>query len=493
MATSTVTDVANVTPSFSWGIKLISRSHRQSAAIAIGGGTATLLLMAAWNNLEPWTIGRAVVPLRPPLYVTFLLLFLVMMSRAGSAAWTPCPPMMRARRPRALVPYVALVLAGVIPWFAGLRPFANSRVALNDSRLANLFSATPGGEIYRVFQPAWLRAFEESGGRYRPLMFLLVWVVNGLHGTGVALIGAHVGVGALILALLEGWGVRRWVATMAALSFVLHPVTVKYLQAMNIQYMWGALAFFGALYALQRWMDRPSAARLALVLALYGSSTLFSESWLGGSAVLISLLVAYRAGFRIDESVRPMPPTMLAIALILVVTALVIAMDIYAMDAIREQFTRVETPSLDQLFRSLWAANGRLPATPHGRRLLLNLLFEPYWPFLMPFESKTTVLQLVAAVSLASVPAMMLIRRARVGRQASVLWITASLSLGPVLMFFEMTPAWSIGHMAYGPCAVLTLCLGLIISETTSRRVARVWSTACCVSLTVLSLIQGAN
>ncbi len=95
------------------GIKLISRSRRQSAAIAIGGGTATLLLMAAWNNLEPWTIGRAVVPLRPPLYVTFLPLFLVMMFRAVSAAWTPCPPMMRARPPRTLVPYAALVLAGV--------------------------------------------------------------------------------------------------------------------------------------------------------------------------------------------------------------------------------------------------------------------------------------------------------------------------------------------------------------------------------------------
>lgn len=131
-----------------------------------------------------------------------------------------------------------------------------------------------------------------------------------------------------------------------------------------------------------------------------------------------------------------------------------------------------------------------MAAGPHWRRVFLNLWFEPYWPFLMPFESKATLLQLVAAGSLALIPAMALMRHARLGWQASVLWVTAGMSLGPVLMFFEMTPAWSTGHMAYGPCAVLTLCLGLIISQSTNRRMGDIWSTACCVSLLVLSLIQ---
>jgi hypothetical protein len=132
-------------------------------------------------------------------------------------------------------------------------------------------------------------------------------------------------------------------------------------------------------------------------------------------------------------------------------------------------------------------------ATPRVRRLLLNLWFEPYWAFLMPFESKATLLQLVAAGSLALVPSIALMRNAKLGWQAPVLWVTTGMSLGPALMFFEMSPRWSTGRIAYGPCAVLALCLGLIIAQGTSRRVAVIWSTLCCVSLIVLSVIQHAS
>jgi hypothetical protein len=433
--------------------------------IVVGAGVTALLLAAAWSNLEPWTIGLLVIRPRPWLYVVFLSVFFAMARRVFSTV-RPSSPLTLERGLEEFWPYAVLTMAGGMLWRWGLIPSQH----LGLTFIAGLDRAS-GLQILRVFQPHWLHAMAPVElGQYRPLKFLLLWAAIRINGASVILIGGHVAVAALIAGILQCWGVRRWVATMTALGFLMHPLMVRYVGTITIQYVWGTLAFLAALRALQWWMDRPSPARLGLVLSLYAASTLFVESWIGGAAILVGVLIAQRTASRATAAELPISSMSRATVLILLVVAAVTSLHLYAL---------LQEPSRLQM-----------AATPRIKRLLLNLWFDPYWAFFMPFEAKATMVQLIAVGSVAVVPAWALLRNASLGWQAPVLWVTTGLSLGPALMFFEMAPQWSTGRVAYGPSAVLAMCLGVIIAQTTSRRVAAIWATLCCLSLIALSLIQ---
>ena len=425
------------------------------------GGFAGLLLTAAHSNLEAWSIGPIVIRPRPWLYAAFLAVFFTMARTALSALSTP-PAVGAGSRFDRLWP-LALCVVGAILVRSGMVPSQHLGLAF----VERSFETASGAQILNVFRPAWLRSFAAVElGQYRPLKFLLLWVAYRLHGTTLALIGGHMAVGGLIFMLLTRWGVGRWVAAMMALGFVMHPLTIWYLGTITIQYVWGTLAFLSALYALQRWLDRPRTVSLVLAVGLFAISTLFIESWLGGVAILIGVLIGHWKASR-DEGI---PSIGFAIALFVAVTVAITSVHVWAL--------------------SYESSRLGMASTPRVRRLVLNLWFEPYWAFFMPFESKATLVQLVAASGLALVPGMALMRRTKLAWPGPMLWVTTGMSLGPALMFFEMSPRWSTGRIAYGPCAVLALCVGLIIAQTVGHRLAAIWASLCCAGLIVLSVLQ---
>jgi hypothetical protein len=108
-----------------------------------------------------------------------------------------------------------------------------------------------------------------------------------------------------------------------------------------------------------------------------------------------------------------------------------------------------------------YAKRVEMVATPNVRRALINVVFEPYWAFFVPWVFKYRSAVLLATLGSAVVPLRLMWAQSR----AAALWIAVSLAISPALMFFEMMPDWSHARLAYGTCALLAVATGAMLAH----------------------------
>lgn len=381
-------------------------SNGQRSAVAAVG--ATLIAAGTMFNLELGT--------RAPLYGLFAALW-------GFAAWhcwrarglrEPVVAPLEWRRhgaPAALL----VVLSVSVPVVLKLPP---PEIAVLSPQI-DVVNRTLPDMALGIVSPGHFATFKVEQGQYRPLKFALIWLVARTHTFGFALLLGHALTALLVLILIDLWTADLFIATIIGVGFLLHPFGLHELSInWDIQYLWSGACFLTSIVAVIRHRD-------FIAVGAYIAACFFQESWAPAVLLLLWLLRA---------EPRRMIPFVVAAAFC--ATVLLYADLRYA--------RRVE-----------------MVTTANWRRALINIVFEPYWAFYVPWGLKYRSLVLLTVLASAVVPLRLLWEQSR----ASALWLTVPLAILPALMFFEMTPEWSTSRLAYGPGALLAVAAGVMLAR----------------------------
>jgi hypothetical protein len=370
------------------------------AAISIAAGVVL--------NLEHGT--------RWPLYGLFAALW----ATAAWRCWRSRGVVERASQPlrwRRLAPSAALlfVLSALVLVVLNRPP---ARVSVLSDQINVVHRTLPDMALATV-SPAHLATFNVEHRQYRPLKFALIWVAGRTHTFRFAMLFAHAITALLVLILIDLWTGDLVVATIVGVGFLLHPVGL-YVLVFNwdIQYLWAAPCFLLSMIAVDR--HRDGAAVLAYLAACF-----FQESWVPALLLLLWMM---------RSEPRRMIPFVLAAA--------------FAASVL--------------LYANLrYAQRVGMVTTLNWRRALINVVFEPYWGFYVPWPFPYRSAVLFAALGSAMVPLRIIWAESRV----VALWVMVPLAIAPALMFFELTPDWSHARLAYGTCALLAVATGVMFTH----------------------------
>ena len=321
---------------------------------------------------------------------------------------------------RRLAPSAALlfVLAMLLPVVLNRPPAGVSD--LSDE--INVVERTLPSMALATISPGHMATFHVEHGQYRPLKFALIWLAGRTHTFRFAMLFGHAITALLVLILIDLWTADLVVATMVGVGFLLHPIGLyELLFNWDIQYLWAAPCFLLSMVAVDR--RRDVAAVVAFLAACF-----FQESWAPAVLLLLWMVRAER---------RRMIPFVVAAA--------------FAGGVL--------------LYADLrYAKRVGMVTTPNWRRALINVVFEPYWAFHVPWVFKYRSAVLLAALGSAVVPLRIMWAESR----AAALWIAVPLAIAPGLMFFEMMPDWSHARLAYGTCALLAVAAGVMLAHRRS-------------------------
>lgn len=465
-----------VNGSSAWS-KLIPETSKHQAILraSASAGAAIIIATAVWTRLEPISVGSLKTSLRPAIYACFFL-----------AAGTFVRSFLADRSS------LVSVRARTLPAWSYV-PFGLVACLLLAIGAADRSQYCSSDDVARLLQLPFLdrlrTLFLPSGYMptgldvaFRPLKHALILSACGANALSLVVVGGHAAVSILITALLVRWGTSATVATIIGAGFMAHPVPLLSLQdATQLYYVYGALFFLSALVSLRHAITGGRGWTLAASM-FYALSMFFSETWLGG--IVLLLLVLGR------ESTTHGPrapgrtawdPRIVRIGLVLLAAWLMVALILsYANVA--------------------YAPPGRLGKVANvfaWKRALLNLMFDPYLAFFVPVEparfeaiQQLKPILLTAGIVSAGVPIVAAACWERVSWLAAASWLGAGASLGPAVMFFEMTPDWSQGRISYGPSAVLAVFTGLIIGGVGGRRHGKRWAAITAASWVSITLCR---
>ncbi len=293
-------------------------------------------------------------------------------------------------------------------------------------------------DVPRLLWPSTYYGFRNIAytemGSFRPLKYLLLWLVSGSPAmTTIVILTMHVLNAAGVAFVARRLGGDVWVSAGAGSLFAVHPVSLFATCSTGlIQVPAGALVCLGALVAHLRFLETGRVRFVWLAALGLALSSFFYEQYLGAVALLLILTAIFAVSDRLK------PAAAVGAVLVLVATVATVAF-------LHSQFTArlvLLTPA------NLW------------KRVILSAMFEPHFSFVYPVEELeiTTRAKILGMVVAAGVVFVLLSTRWTAPRAAA--WVSSGLMLGPALPFFEMTGTWTSGRLAYGVMMLLAIALG---------------------------------